>query len=88
MLGNLYTVTDVTQAYLGANYKHKEFIKVYERVLRGIAAGEAGRVRKMPRGWLLTEANLGRLMAFMSRKWAMTLRPLAAGQEETAPAAV
>jgi hypothetical protein len=89
MSANLYTVSLVTEMYVGAGARKTDraaYQRVYERVLRPIYLGEVGRVVKLPRGWLLNDQNLKQMESYMVKKWGM--KPLAAGPEEPAAAAV
>jgi hypothetical protein len=78
-MSKFYTPSDAADMYTGHS-KNPTYQKVYERINRAIAFGELGRVRRLRRGWLLTEQNLTKLRHYMERKWGM--RPLSEAPQQ------
>jgi hypothetical protein len=68
-----YTVAQVTALYVGPHRNDPEWNKVYERIQSAIYYREVGRVRRLGRGWLLTEYNLKKLAGYMEQRWGMTV---------------
>jgi hypothetical protein len=74
-MSRLYSLADVTANYVGHYRGNPLSKKTYGRIVRAIALGECGHVRRMGRGWALNAKNVARLAAYMRRRWKIEPRP-------------
>jgi hypothetical protein len=65
-----WTLADAAALY-GGPFKggNPGYNRAYSRIERAIALGELGKVRRLTRGWIFSDAQMAQLKLYMKKRW-------------------
>ncbi len=68
-MSELHSVAQVVEMLGWRSDDQKAYQKAYQRVYQAVCLGYAGQVRRMARGFVLTEMNVEKLTAYLRKRW-------------------
>jgi hypothetical protein len=68
-MSRVFSVAQVVEMLGWRSEEPPIYQKSYQRVYQAVCLGHAGQVRRMARGFVLTEKNVTKLMGYLRKRW-------------------
>jgi hypothetical protein len=68
-MSELYSVAQVVEMLGLRNQQPHLYQRAYQRAYQAVCLGYAGQVRRMGRGFVLTEKNVEKVTAYLRKRW-------------------